>query len=454
MLDRIENAFKDLISGLQTARLYPDWHPEFKKSIDKAYASLRDVLRNKEGLIIGIIGEELAYEKEIFFDLSKTVRPAILYLKERGIERIEFCKGLKLEELSKFIAFLTTQKENLKHEAQEELTLLGVKNILVGKIKAAGGASTLEEKAHTAEAAQKAVGYLSAYEDSLGKVSESIEKMLNNEEIDHFILRLTVGNVLDNLVGRYQEFLNFATVKRYDLRTFCHIINVSILSMFFCSKMGFTKEEVLDIGIAGLFHDIGKLYISRKILQKPAKLTEEEFANIKSHVIIGAELLLKYVDVLGVLPVVICFEHHLRFNLSGYPKISYYQKPHNASLIVTICDVYDALSQRRNYKNDYPPKMIYDLMMKEKGTTFEPQLLDNFFRVMGVWPVGTIVSLSNGRVAVVRENNEDDIFSPKVETIDAKGKRELMDLRGAEGKNRIEHSLNPLTEGKEFLPFI
>ncbi len=446
MLKKIEDSFRDLISALQTARLYPNWHPEFKKSVDRAYATLQEVLKERQNLIIGIVGEELAFEKEIFFELSKIARQAILYLKERGIERIEFLPGLENEELSKFITFLTMPKEELKNEPPEALSLLGIKNIIAGKIKVSP--LPLSDKV------EKAMGYLSLYESSLDKFTDSLEKVLNEQKLDHLSLRLTVANVMENLLGRYQEFLNFATMKRYDLRTFFHIINVSILSMYFSSKMGFAKEEILDIGTAALFHDIGKLYISRKILQKPAKLTEEEFSKIKSHVITGAEILLKYADVLGFLPVVICFEHHLKYDLSGYPKVSFYEKPHIASLIVSICDVYDALSQRRGYKNDYPPKMIYDLMVREKGTTFEPQLMDKFFKIMGVWPVGTIVALSDGRTAVVREENEDDIFSPKVEVISPKDERETIDLKLAGGKNKIEHSLNPLTEGKQYLPLI
>jgi len=450
MLEKIENSFKDLISCLQIARLYPDWHPEFKKSTDKAFASLQDVLGERQDLVIGIIGEELAFEKEIFFELSKIVKPAILFLKEKGIERIQFLRGLKNEELSKFITFLIAPKEESKHEPQEELILLGIKNIVVGKIKVSASSSL----AANVESAEQAISYLNTYEAALGNVTDSLENMLDAKAIDRLALRLTVNNVMDSLLGRYQEFLNFATIKRHDVKTFSHIINVSILSMFFSSKLGFSKENVLDIGTAALFHDIGKLYISRKILQKPAKLTEEEFTKIKSHVTTGAQILLKYVDDLGTLPVVICFEHHLKYDLSGYPKISFYQRPHIASQIVSICDVYDALTQRRGYKNDYPPKMIYDLMTKEKGTGFSPELLEHFFKIMGVWPVGTIVSLNDGRIAVVREENEDAIFSPKVEVIAPSERRGMIDLKATRDENRIEHSLNPLNEGKEYLPLI
>jgi putative nucleotidyltransferase with HDIG domain len=445
--EKIESAFRDLISALQVARLYPDWHPQFKKSVEKAYSSIRGALEEKKELVIGIVGEELAFEKEIFFELSRNVRPAIFYLKQRGIERIEILRGFDQEELSKFISFLVAPKEELKREAQEELTFRGVKNITAGKIKvAAGSAPDIQ--------VEKAISYLSIYEDSLKTVGQSLEAILNEKEIDRLSLQLAVTGVMENLLGRYQEFLNFATLKRYDLKTFSHILNVSILSMYFASKLGFAKDEVMDVGIAALFHDIGKSYISRKVIRKPGRLTEEEFTEMKSHVVMGAEILLKYVDSLGVIPVVVCFEHHLKFDLNGYPKAAFYGRPHIASLIVSICDYYDALSQRRGYKADYPPEMVYGMMQKEKGTTFSPLLLEEFFKLIGVWPVGTLVALSDGRIGVVRQENEDDIFCPRLEVIAPADRREAIDLKEQKDKLKIAHSLNPLTDGKDYLALI
>jgi putative nucleotidyltransferase with HDIG domain len=449
MLEKIENSFRDLISAIQIARLYSDWHPQFKRAIDKAYLSLKEVLKERQELVIGIIGEELAYQKEIFFELSKTTRPMILYLKARGIERIEFLQGLENEELNKFISFLITPKEEIKTDAQDYLSFLGIKNIVVGKIKSSSDTSK-------AAKAGQLINYLSTYENSLDKISSSLETVLNEGELDHLSLRLTVNDVMENLLSRHQDFLNLAIIKRYDFRTFAHILNVSILSMYLSSKLGFTKSEILDIGSAALFHDIGKIYVSRKIIQKSSLLTEEEFAKIKSHVVIGAEIMLKYVDTLGILPAVVCFEHHLKYNLSGYPKLAFAKRPHIASLIVSICDVYDALSQKRGYKNDYPPEMIYEIMMREKGRTFEPQLLDRFFKIIGVWPIGTIVALSDGRIAVVRQENEDDIFSPKVEVISPQDKKEIIDidLKAVKDKTKIERFLSPFKEGRDYFSLI
>jgi len=445
-LEKIEKFIRNLLGSVQAAKLYATNHPIFLQSVAKAHASLQDALSERRLIAIGIIGEELAFEKEIFFDLSRMARPAILYLKSRGIERLDFHAGVEIEELAKFISFLIAPKEEAQGDPQEHLTLLGIKNITAGKVK------TAEEE--TAQKAREAIEPLSIYENSSQKVSQSVAGILNLETVDHLALKFSLNNVMENLTTQYKELLKLTTVKRHQLETFTHLLNVSILSMHFSSKLGFSKEVVLEIGIAALFHDIGKLYISEKIVKKTDRLTEEEFSQIKSHTVLGAELMLKYVPALGILPVAVSFEHHLKYDLSGYPKLAFAHKPHVASMIVSICDVYDALSARRGYKQDYPPDLIYNIMTKDRGTAFEPELVDRFFRIMGVWPIGSIVALSDGRVAVVTDENEDDVYSPKVEVIHPADKKEELDLKGQKENIKIARFMNPWKEGKEFLGLI
>ena len=446
-LERIETFIRDFLASLQTAKLYAVAHPIFKKSAQKTHQSLQDILQERDELAIGIIGDELAFEKEIFFDLSRQVRQAVFYLKERGIERIIFYRGVTQEELVQFIGLLAGPKEEIGAEPQEQLSLMGVKNIAVGRIKM-GAEPVAQRLREAAGSAQK------LYESSSEKVSHSVNGVLNLESVDHLALRFSIANVMENLSTQYQGLLKLATVKRHNLETFTHLLNVSILSMYFASKLGFAKDAVLEIGIAALFHDIGKLYISRKIVTKKERLSEEEFSLIKSHTVLGAELMLKYVDALGIMPVVVSFEHHLKYDLSGYPKTAYAQKPHTASMIVSISDVYDALSARRGYKADYPPDLIYSIMIKDKGKAFEPSLIERFFQITGVWPIGSIVSLSDGRIAVVADENEDDIFSPKVEVIYPLDKKEHLDLKQEKARISVARYLNPWKEGRDYLHLI
>ncbi len=440
MLAKIEAAFKELLTCLQTAKMYGTVHPMFGKSLDKAYPAFEDALANRQEMVIGIIGEELAFEKEIFFDLSKLLRPAILYLKERNIERLTFSRGLSKEELGKFVGFIAGPKEDFKGDSQASLSLSGVEHINIGKLKV----DDSQDK-DTFGPAQ-----FNLYDSSADKVGQALSGVLNSEKIDHLALKFSLNNIMESLSAQHQELLKLATVKKYDAETYTHMLNVSIFSMYFSSRLGFDKADILNIGVAAMFHDIGKLFISRKILHKPGQLTNQEFGRIKSHALLGAEIMLKYADGLGILPVVVSFEHHLKYDSSGYPRLPFLRKPHLASLIVSICDVYDALSQRRGYKQDYSPDVVYNIMNREKGSSFDPELLDKFFKFMGLWPIGSVVALNDGSIALVRGQNESDIQRPKVEVVSPESKKRMVDL-AQDPSLRIERYLNPWKEGKEFL---
>ena len=442
MAEAIENSLRSLISSLQSAKIYPLEHPKFKESLENAHNSLRNLLGERSELVVGIIGEELAFEKEIFFDLSKSVKPFIQYLKERGIERIAFTRGITKEELSGFIIFLITPKDEIGPGVQEYLLNKGIKNIAIGKIKA--GDNSLKKEV------LDSVNYLRQYEDSLSKISVSLDAIVKNEAFDYPQLKYTLGNMMENLFKSYQEFLKLAALKRHDIGTFVHLLNTAVLSMYFSFRLGFNKDDVLSIGMAALFHDIGKIYVSGQLIKSPDKLSDEEFEMMKSHTELGSDILLRHTRQLGVLPAIVAFEHHLRYDLRGYPKLYFAARPHIASLIVSLCDVYDALNARRSYKKSYPPEFIHSLMLKEKGKMFEPELLEKLFMIMGVWPVGTIVSLTDKSVAIVREENEDDIFSPKIEVVFPFDKSGPLDLRMKKEELKIESALDSAGEGKKY----
>jgi putative nucleotidyltransferase with HDIG domain len=445
-IDKIQESLKELITALQTARLYGAAHPITKKSVEKAYLILQDVLAERRELVIGIIGEELAFGKEIFFDLSKLLKLMIVDLKSRGIERLEFSRDLDLEELNKFIEFLVLPKEEIKGDPAEFLFLSGVKNISIGKIKVSNVASPSIDNLN--------LDLTSLYQASLDEISPALDKMMNMEVAEALSIKLAIGNIVNNLGVYYQQLFKLVTLKRYDAGTFSHLLNVAILSMQFSSRLGFSKDVVTEIGLSALFHDIGKLHISRKTIQKPGQLDVKEFAAMESHTVQGAKMLMPYVETIGVMPVVISFEHHLKYDLSGYPRVPFKTKQHIVSAIVSICDVYDALSQRRSYKAEYPPDMIYNLMMRGSGTSFDPELLSTFFKDVGVWPIGTIIALSDKRVAVVVGENEDSIFLPVVKVISPEPAGERINLKEAKDGVKIERYLSPWNEGKEFLNLI
>ncbi|OGX45856.1 MAG: hypothetical protein A3G38_02855 [Omnitrophica WOR_2 bacterium RIFCSPLOWO2_12_FULL_51_8] len=437
MLEKIETSFRDILASLQTAKLYATQHPIFKKSVDKAYLSLLDVLRDRDEVVIGIVADELAFETEILFDLSRAVKLAVIYLKERGIEKLAFHRGVEKEELDKLIAFLAAPAGEVKLEPQDYLSSVGVKNITISKIDIDGTS--------VKDTARQAVNPLAVYKSSLDKIQQVLTAVLDGENFDYLMFRFAMNNILDNLQLKPQEFLRLAALRKIDLGIFNHSLDVAVLSLRLALELGFAKDAVMDIGIAALFHDIGRLYIAHRSAPKGSAAKPAEAGRIKSHVIFGAELMLKYLETAGKMPVVVCLEHHLGLDLKGYPRLNYLSRAHLASLIVAICDSYNSLASRRKYKSDYSPEQIYRLMQKGRGKAFEPRLLDKFFEINGIWPIGTLLNISGGRVALVIAENRDEIDCPQVEVILPKEAKERIDLRTTKGSIKIEGFVNPFT---------
>ena len=444
MKDKIKICFIYLMNAIQAGKIYTGDHPKFKEYLDLLYGAVQEVLADRKELLLGIVGGEAAWEDEIFFNLRGKLGLLIEFLEKNGIERIIFQQGLRSEELREFIIFLTRVKKQDKVSEQEYFGLHGIQNIRAGRLRAMVKG---EEAAAEVDQTRK------RYEGSVQTVSRALNVVLEKEEVDYLDLRFNVLSIMEDFVGRHQELLNLVSVKRRDLVTFVHLLNVTLLIMFFASKLQFSKDDVLDLGIAALYHDIGKLSVSLKVIQKKSRLSEGEFVLISTHPLLGAKILDGYKEALGVLPIVVAFEHHLRYDLAGYPKSPFARRPHPASLMVSICDVYDALALKRSYKKDYPPEKIYELMVLEKGKLFDPELLDKFFQFMGIWPVGTLVSLSDGRVGVVRAVNEQDISRPSVQMLTPENSGEVVDL-AKQGDVRILASMNPRAGGAMFLPLI
>ncbi len=442
--DKIQTCFVYLMNTIQAARIYSEDHPKYKEFVHLLYAHLQEILKEKKELTLGIVSGELAWEDEIFFHLTQKMAPLIKFLEESRIERIVFQQGLRIEELFQFFIFLTRTKRLERTDEAEYFRLHGIQNIRAGRLRA---------PVRTDNGGSEASALRGKFANSLQVVTNHLNMVLNEEEIEYLDLRFNILSIMEDFIGRHQDLLNLISVKEKDLITFVHLLNVSLLTMFFASKLEFVKDDVLDLGIAALYHDVGKLSISLGIIKKKAKLTEAEFIQMRDHPLLGARILEGYKDTLGILPQVVAFEHHLRYDLTGYPRVSYPQKPHPASMIVSLCDVYDALALKRSYKKDYPPDKIYEVMILEKGRMFDPELIDKFFQFIGVYPVGTIVALSDERVGVVRQVSEQEIFRPTVEIVAPQNGGETIDL-AKERQVSIVQALNPRGSGEKYLPLI
>jgi HD-GYP domain-containing protein (c-di-GMP phosphodiesterase class II) len=244
---------------------------------------------------------------------------------------------------------------------------------------------------------------LSCKEPDLGPLGESDqqrvaaflslrdEKYPQVREISHGISRhrnFEIKGVEDVVTAFVRGFVHninpirlLIQMKVADEYTYTHMVNVCILTMSQAESLGFPSEYLFQIGVAAILHDAGKLFIPSEILNKPGKLTNEERLIVETHSLRGASFILKH-DTFPKLAALGALEHHIKYDGTGYPSIPTAYQPNIISQMIAISDVFDAMRTRRSYKEPKSVKDVISVLQKEKGSAYNPQLVDNFLKLI------------------------------------------------------------------------
>jgi putative nucleotidyltransferase with HDIG domain len=232
-----------------------------------------------------------------------------------------------------------------------------------------------------------------------------------------------VDGLAEAVAQNRTALLALTTLKNYDNYTFTHMVNVSILTMGQARALGIDGPLLREFGLAALMHDIGKVRTPLEVLNKPDKLTDSEFTIMKRHVVDGAEMLRTTPDMPALAPVM-AFEHHLRTDGTGYPHGVTRPSLNVGTMLCSIADVYDAMRSQRKYQQAFPSDRILEVMKRNDGKQFDQHLVRRFTQLLGIYPVGNMVRLSTGEVAVVIKINAADPVRPQVRVLfDPKGNR-------------------------------
>jgi HD-GYP domain-containing protein (c-di-GMP phosphodiesterase class II) len=210
--------------------------------------------------------------------------------------------------------------------------------------------------------------------------------------------------------------LFLSKLQTYDEYSYTHNLNVAMFSILFGQFIGLGQDNLMILGLSGLFHDIGKVLIPARILKKPHKLTAAEFAEVKKHPTHSRDMLLKQ----GAVPedvIRAAYEHHEHFAGGGYPQGLKFNQIGRASALISIVDTFDALTTDRCYSKAMNAHKALSVVFNLRGSAFSPALVDRFVKFIGVYPVGSIVELSNGKKAVVLAQNPDNLLLPKVRVV-------------------------------------
>lgn len=357
--------------SIQSAQIYPEYHKRFHVPLTRLHDRILRITAVEGILYIGVIGNHFVVGESPYLETNKFFPKKLLReLRERGIEKISFKDGLTYGELKQFILFLASGKETSRNRKWENISY-GILTTFDDSSMPSGPLTHSIPKSHVLS------GATSVVKDILAGISKG------NGGVS---IRGGRDIVADVMKGLHQDDFLISRLTRlqaHDDYTVTHSLNVCTMVLAQAMRIGIHESRIQEIGLSALLHDIGKIQIPREVLHKSGKLTATEFAQVAEHPADGANILRK-IDCGSELPMVVCFEHHIKQNYAGYPKVTYRIPLNIASHMTQIADVYDALRTNRPYRKSLNLETSITIMREGRGTEFEPVLFDNFMEIISL----------------------------------------------------------------------
>ncbi len=234
----------------------------------------------------------------------------------------------------------------------------------------------------------------------------------------------TVNQFTSELLSSKSLMVNLVDLRTQDDYTFAHSVNVCVLSLMTGITLGFNNEELANLGVGALLHDLGKVKIPDEILNKPGKLTSEEFSIIKMHTTYGYNLILnaKNFDKIHAL---IAYQHHESFDGSGYPLGIKEEQFIEQAQIISIADKFDALTADRVYRRSFPPYEAYEMCAASGNYLFKEHIVNAFLYNIAAYPSGSLIEINNGYIAVVIDTPRGYSTFPRVNLLFDQNHRQL-----------------------------
>jgi putative nucleotidyltransferase with HDIG domain len=415
-----------LTGGIRGVGYYPQGHPAALQPFREMENAIGSMQGEQGEVRVAVVDGILSVGQHLFFTPTPPLQELARRLEQRGIFGMVLKRGVDAGDLME-LARLLGESEGDAAQVKEGLAQAGVESIEV-----------LEEEALT-ETYHEAVGAIREifHEIGTGRIPNS-RRMLN-----------VVSSLAAVAVKQAPTLLGLTMIKDYDNYTFQHSVNVGVLAMALSASMGEPRDQVEEAGMAGFLHDVGKTRVNKGILNKPGKLSHEEYLEMKRHPEYGAEIVRQMEGVPERVAEAV-LGHHIRYDRAGYPEWARTLPLGVTSGIVAVADCYDATTTLRSYQRPMQPKEAVDKIRTLSGTSLNTDIVESFLELAGKFPTGSLVRLDSNEIAVVSLPSSDDAGAAVVKVIIDRGGKALVEpelRRLVPGGERIVDLVDPLVKG-------
>ena len=436
-------------SAVRAAQLYAPDHPLLARNVEGLIAALKSLHQQAPSVAVGIVGQDLVVADTPMAKTSAGMTELIKRLRDHKIERIAFERGITIDEANSFIHAVAA----LGGRGDTPGRALHAQHIRVGRITA--------EEQRSGGVAGDMAAIRRLYSSAVQAAQTAWESAEAEGKPDLPAALQTVDGLAEAVTQNRTALMALTAMHTYDNYTFTHMVNVSILTMGQARALGIDGRLLREFGLSALMHDIGKVRTPKEILNKPDKLTDEEFTVMRKHTVDGAEILRRTPE-MPILAPVVAFEHHLRIDSSGYPFGVKRPNLNVATMLCSISDVYDAMRSQRAYQQAFPTDRILAVLKRNDGTQFDQHLVRRFVQLLGIYPPGNLVKLTSNEIAVVLKVHAPDPYRPKVRVLfdesgarlDLPFERNLFDSDAHTVSPTIVAPLNPAEYGIDPLNFM
>jgi putative nucleotidyltransferase with HDIG domain len=399
-----------LMTSIRGVLLYPQAHPAVRQPLQELSALVSGMLTERPELHLGVVDGTFFLGSRLLVSPSAAVAELAERLSKKEVYAVTISAGVTADELFSF-ASLLARRDSTADLLPGEMERRGIKAIRLGIDQAIRGDN----------ADDTVSSFSGIYLDALNAVRDTMEEVekgrIPNGEWINSVSKSMVSVTMED----HTTLLALSMIKNYDNYTFHHSVNVGILALALGAYCGLDENALQELNAAALLHDIGKTKIDKTILNRPGKLSDTEFEQMKRHAEEGAKIVREMKEI-GSQVADVVLGHHIKYNRTGYPEWASDRSFSSFAEMVAVADCYDAITTLRAYQTPTSPREALNIMRRLSGTTLNGEIVEKFEKMMGEYPVGTLVRLDTNEIALVVKPHPMESVNPSVKVVvDAAG---------------------------------